>query len=406
MNLSLRFGGFFIFPYFAANCIFLTIVLFDTHRSRRQLYPLSLTRALGEIRHGIFTPQEWYRKITGHEVYLLTEDYLDHAIPSVGPWICIDASVAPDKHILEALNKLIPGSMLEDENGMIAYMVDTLPAFGSLPLFFNASIKIDPCKRIGHPMDLVKTNAEKISKDISLCNLSSSVNSFLQVNQVFGSHPVYIENGVRIQGCTINTTDGPVFLGENCQVMEGSMLRGPLAICNSALIKMGTQLYGGTTIGKYATAGGEIKNSLLGDYSNKAHYGYLGDSVVGEWCNLGAGTTNSNVKNNAGTVQMWSEEKQDNIPIGKKAGLVMGDYSKTAINTTINTGTTIGVASSIHKTGFFEKRVFSFEWGPGERYKYDKLMQDLQAWHQFKQTDFDARSQKILETLFHLPQRL
>jgi UDP-N-acetylglucosamine diphosphorylase / glucose-1-phosphate thymidylyltransferase / UDP-N-acetylgalactosamine diphosphorylase / glucosamine-1-phosphate N-acetyltransferase / galactosamine-1-phosphate N-acetyltransferase len=398
--------AFLIYPILPKKCTPLTIILFDTPRSRRQLYPLSLTRAIGDIRHGIFTPGEWYRKITGKDVYFLSDDYLDYETPPEGPWICIDATVVPDKGILEALNQLDTGRMLEDDNGLVAYMADIPPVYGSLPVYFKSSSKITNCKRIGHPMDLVKTNAEKIMQDISLFSNAEPTDSFFQHNRVFGYHPIIIENDVQIQGCSINTTEGPVFLGANCQVMEGSLIRGPLAICENAVIKMGAQLYGSTTVGKHAVAGGEIKNSILGDYSNKAHHGYLGDSVIGQWCNLGAGTSNSNVKNNAGTVQMWSEEKQMNIPVGKKAGVVMGDFSKTAINTAINTGTTIGAATSIHKQGLFEKKVASFEWGPGERYKYDHLMEDLQAWHQFKQTEFTFRSQKILETLFHMSNRV
>jgi UDP-N-acetylglucosamine diphosphorylase / glucose-1-phosphate thymidylyltransferase / UDP-N-acetylgalactosamine diphosphorylase / glucosamine-1-phosphate N-acetyltransferase / galactosamine-1-phosphate N-acetyltransferase len=381
----------------------LAIVLFDTPRSRRQLYPLSLTKPIADIRHGIFSPREWYAKVSARKVYAITESYLEESLPEDGPWYCIDASVVPELRILEALDNLSTGEMLEDENGLIAYLSATKPNYDNLPLFFQSSKKIDSCRRIQHPMDLVRYNAEKIKEDFGLINPTDATVQLRGQNQIFGHHPVAAAAGVRIAGCIINTEEGPLYLGENCYVMEGALLRGPVSLGKNSVVKMGAQLYGGTTIGQKAVAGGEIKNSILGDYSNKAHHGYFGDSVVGEWCNLGAGTTNSNVKNNAGLIKMWSEEKRDYIPIGKKAGFVMGDFSKTAINTTINSGSTIGVGTSLHLPGYPEKRVPSFAWGPGEKYLYAHLIEDIQAWYSFKNIPMDEKTASIIEYLFHLP---
>jgi UDP-N-acetylglucosamine diphosphorylase / glucose-1-phosphate thymidylyltransferase / UDP-N-acetylgalactosamine diphosphorylase / glucosamine-1-phosphate N-acetyltransferase / galactosamine-1-phosphate N-acetyltransferase len=249
-------------------------------------------------------------------------------------------------------------------------------------------------------MDLVKTNCLKISDDITMLD-----KHHLQVldhsdNRVFGNHPVYVASGAKVQGCLFNTEDGPVFIGENAIVMEGSTIRGPVAIMEGAVVKMGTQLYQGTTVGRFATVGGEIKNSIVGDYSNKAHVGYLGDSILGQWCNLGAGTSNSNVKNNAGVVKMWSDEARDFVIIGQKAGVVMGDFSKTAINASINTGSTIGICCSIHHSGFTDKHVPSFSWGPGEPYSFEKAMMDIKKWYAFKKELPPANLETILWHLY------
>jgi hypothetical protein len=163
---------------------------------------------------------------------------------------------------------------------------------------------------------------------------------------------------------------------------------------------MGSQIYGGTTIGKFCTAGGEIKNSILGDYSNKAHHGYLGDSIIGEWCNLGAGTTNSNVKNNAGMINMWSEEIHSLAPVAKKAGVVMGDFCRTAINTSINSGSTIGISCSLHHFGLTEKHIPSFSWGPGEAYRLSNVLEDIEQWYAFKNRQPEPELTTVIEYLY------
>jgi UDP-N-acetylglucosamine diphosphorylase/glucosamine-1-phosphate N-acetyltransferase len=299
--------------------------------------------------------------------------------------------------LFDEIKGLSKGEMLEDDFGIIAYQSTRPPVFGSLPLFLNSKKCETPVKRINHPMDLVKTNAGKIESDINLIKGNLAPLPDDGKNQMFGSHQVLISEGVKVQACIFNTEDGSVFVGANALLMEGSIIRGPVAIGEGAVLKMGSQIYGGTTIGKKCTAGGEIKNSILGDFSNKAHHGYLGDSVVGQWCNLGAGTTNSNVKNNAGIISMWCGLSKEIISIGQKAGMVMGDFSKTAINTSINSGTTIGVGCSLHLSGYSGKVIPSFTWGISERYKPEKLVGDIESWMAFKQ----EKAGPELGTLLH-----
>jgi NDP-sugar pyrophosphorylase family protein len=210
-----------------------------------------------------------------------------------------------------------------------------------------------------------------------------------------------VSEGASVQGCMFNTENGPVFIGKNALLMEGGIFRGPLAIMDGAVVKMGATIYGGTTLGVKSTAGGEIKNSILGDYSNKAHHGYLGDSIVGQWCNLGAGTSNSNVKNNAGAINMWSESVKNYISVGQKAGMAMGDFSKTAINSSINTGACIGCCASIHYTGLTEKSIRPFAWGEEGKYDLNKLLKDISAWMFFKR---EYPAECLLDTIRHLYQ--
>ena len=180
---------------------------------------------------------------------------------------------------------------------------------------------------------------------------------------------IFIEDGAQINFSNLNAATGPIYIGKNAVIMEGCFIRGPFAICEGSVLKMGAKVYGATTIGIYCTAGGEIKNSVMSGCSNKAHDGYLGDSVIGEWCNLGAGTTNSNVKNTGGEIKTWNYYKNDYLPSGNKCGMIMGDYSRTAINTSVNTGTVIGACCNVFGEGLTPKFIPDFSWGLKEQNK-------------------------------------
>jgi UDP-N-acetylglucosamine diphosphorylase/glucosamine-1-phosphate N-acetyltransferase len=182
--------------------------------------------------------------------------------------------------------------------------------------------------------------------------------------------------------------------------MDGSMLYGPVAICEKAVVKMGSKIYGATTIGPDCIVGGEIKNSVFFGNSNKAHDGYIGDSVIGEWCNMGAGTSNSNIKNNASSIMLWTPNGPVNV--GLKCGVLMGDYSRTAINTSINTGTVIGVCCNVFGNGLTPKYIPSFSWGSDgvERYRYEKALEDIQNWKQLKQQSLSENEMTILKHIF------
>jgi UDP-N-acetylglucosamine diphosphorylase / glucose-1-phosphate thymidylyltransferase / UDP-N-acetylgalactosamine diphosphorylase / glucosamine-1-phosphate N-acetyltransferase / galactosamine-1-phosphate N-acetyltransferase len=218
-------------------------------------------------------------------------------------------------------------------------------------------------------------------------------------NNLTGSN-IFIEKSARVEHSYLNSEEGPIYIGKDVTIMEGSMLRGPIAICEGSTVKMGSKIYGATTIGPKCIVGGEIKNTIFFGNSNKAHDGYLGDSVIGEWCNMGAGTSNSNIKNNASPVMVWT-------PIGlKKAGLkcgvLMGDYSRTAINTSINTGTVIGVSCNVFGNGLTPKYVPNFSWGSDgvERYELEKAFSDIDAWKSLKDESVTESEKSILKHIF------
>ncbi len=377
------------------------IILFDTPLSRSALYPLSLTRPVCDIRHGILTMREYWQLKTSQNVYALTESYLQEQLPEDSTFICIDATVSCSDDCFEKIMALQPGEMLEDNNGLIAYATGQLPLYNQFPVWIETSIKIETQKRIKHASFLFQTNEERIREHYILLANGKESQMPAPSNIIIGSGNLFLEEGVQMRACIINASDGPVYIGKNAKVMEGALIHGPVAICENAVVKMGAKLYPGTTIGPYCTAGGEIKNSILTGFSNKAHDGYLGDSVIGEWCNLGAGTSNSNVKNTGSLVKMWDQSSRDFIPVGNKAGLIMGDYSRCAINSSINTGTTVGVCCNIFDGTYPDKHLPSFSWGNHEQYDFNKACSDAANWKKMKNKDFTEADRLILQHLFN-----
>jgi UDP-N-acetylglucosamine diphosphorylase/glucosamine-1-phosphate N-acetyltransferase len=219
-------------------------------------------------------------------------------------------------------------------------------------------------------------------------------------NKVNKPSRIFIEKGAKLEHCILNAGTGPIYIGKNAEIMEGAVIRGPFALCEGACLKMGAKVYGATTVGPYSLAGGEIKNSVIFGYSNKAHDGYLGDSVIGEWCNLGAGTTNSNLKNNAGNVKVWTPKGE--ISSGVKCGVMMGDYSRTAINTAINTGTVIGVCCNIFGNGLTPRYIPDFSWGSEglKRYEFEKAIPDIENWKRLKGMTLSENERSILKYIF------
>lgn len=216
----------------------------------------------------------------------------------------------------------------------------------------------------------------------------------------YGEFPVFIEPGARLEHCILNTTDGPIWIGRDALVMDGAMLRGPLAICTNAVVKMGAAIYQGSTIGPYCTAGGEIKNSILMGWSNKAHEGYLGDAVIGYWCNIGAGTSASNVKNSGAPVRVFDPESGTMVESGIKCGLIMGDFSRSAINTSFNTGTVVGVCCSVHgHSGLTPRYIRNFTFGD-RQYQFDKLLKEVSNWMAFKGCQPDEALRETIRNLY------
>ena len=324
---------------------------------KQNMLPFSATKHVAEVRIGIFTIKEKWEKLTGDAVTLSSEKPTD----AISESIVIPASYIPcTEDYLQILEAFKTGNSLSNEFRQIIY-----------------------------PWQLFQNNDWAIRRDFDLIINSQRSLEVSNSNKVTGLKGIFISEGAVIENCIINESEGPVFIGKNALVMDGCMIKGPVAICEGAVVKMGTKIYPGTTIGPYCTAGGEIKNSILSDYSNKGHDGYLGDSVIGEWCNIGAGTNTSNIKNNAGDIVYDLPNLKEPVNVGNKAGLIMGDYSRIAINTSVNTGTVIGVCCNVIDREFTQK------------YEFIKAIDDARKWKALKGKELTESEIEILQSLYY-----
>lgn len=241
-------------------------------------------------------------------------------------------------------------------------------------------------KRLENPWQLMEWNDWAIREDFALLTKDRYSQPIPETVSVTGVSNIFIEPGAQLEHCILNASSGPIYIRSGSIIMEGACIRGPFSLGKNAVVKMGARIYGATTIGDHCIAGGEIKNSMLIGYSNKAHDGYLGDSVIGRWCNLGAGTSNSNIKNSAATVKVWDNHQHGFKEAGQKCGLLMGDYSRASINTSFNTGTVVGVCSNIFGAGLSPKYITDFSWGMDgkEKYEWEKALRDIENWKKLK----------------------
>jgi UDP-N-acetylglucosamine diphosphorylase/glucosamine-1-phosphate N-acetyltransferase len=268
------------------------------------------------------------------------------------------------------------------------------------PLVLPGIINPSETKKLNSLIDIILLNDWSIRQDFALITSNRKSQPISSTNKIISPENIFIEEGAKVEHSIINASAGPVYIGKNAEVMEGCMIRGPFALCEGSVLKMGTKIYAASTIGPFCLGGGEIKNSIIFGHSNKAHDGYLGDSVIGEWCNLGAGTSNSNVKNTAGIVKLWNNAKNEYEPAGLKCGLMMGDYSRAAINTSFNTGTVVGVCCNIFGEGFPPKYIPDFTWGK-EKYSFEKALQDIDNWKKLKGKNITTEEKEILRSLYN-----
>lgn len=316
---------------------------------------------MADFRVGILTIKEKWAKYLNQEIYIKTEDYLQpkYKLHLENSNTVIYSALIPDKNIVEAILSL-KNSKLIKNNEIIAYNTgNNLEVIPDNSIEYPSDITI-----LKSNTDIFTLNGNCIVKDFELLTSEQKSASISKTNSVFGQHSIFVGQNSFVECATINSTNGPVYIGNNVTIMEGSHIRGPFAICNNAEIKMGAKIYGPTTIGPYCKVGGEINNSVFFSYSNKAHDGFLGQAVIGEWCNIGADSNNSNLKNNYAIVKLWDYEKEKFINTGLQfCGLIMGDHSKCGINTMFNTGTVIGVSANIFGAGFPRNFIPSFTWG-------------------------------------------
>ena len=340
--------------------------------------PLTFTRPVAEMRMGILTFSErWKKLLEIDEVFYITENYLQDKFrkPEPKQSLFIVPNFFPSDEVLKQIKELQPGEALVYENEVLVANIN-MDNF-SLNQINKMTDIHEKLFFIEKPTDIFSYNDKAIDFDFRLLTEGRISQELSSTNGFIGEKEnLFIEEGATIEFSTLNCKTGKIYIGKNAEIMEGSNIRGSLALCEESKINLGTKLYGGTTIGPHSKVGGEVNNIVIFGYSNKGHDGFVGNSVIGEWCNLGADTNSSNLKNNYASVKLWNYRKKRFLDTGLQfCGLIMGDHSKTAINTQLNTGTVVGVAANIFKSGFPPNLVDSFSWGGmkgDEKFKLEK----------------------------------
>jgi UDP-N-acetylglucosamine diphosphorylase/glucosamine-1-phosphate N-acetyltransferase len=344
-------------------------IVLDEAPYRENLFPFTLTRGIADIRVGILTIREKWENFFHYRV--------------------TDAGMAKEKASTIQAN-IIPNKKL----------VDFLESGPENLVTIPADI---PVNMIEYPWQIFELNDREIRNDFQWITQGRVSAPISPTNRVLSPETVFLEPGAKVEHATLNASTGPIYVAKDAEVMEGAMIRGPFALCEGAQVRMGAMIYGASTIGPWSVAGGEIKNSVLFSHSNKAHTGYLGDSVIGSWCNLGAGTTNSNLKNNASGVNIWNPYKKAFLSAGLKCGLLMGDFSRSAINTSFNTGTIVGTCANVFYEGLTPAYIQSFAWGKSAKYEFEKAIQHISRWKKMKN---EILTEAEIRTLKHIFEQL
>jgi len=377
----------------------MNIILFDTNRSN--YYPLSFSRPISFFRVGILTIKEKWEQYFS-SVSVKTDEYLSYKFPIIlkDDNIWINAKTIPSTDLYTEINNLRVGESLEKDGELIAFRNSNFEKSKLNKIDSNVKIKT-----IENLTDIFKFNSEEINLDFKFLTEGKKSNDIDDSNRLLGNK-IYIEKGAKISCTILNAQDGPIYIGKDTEVMEGSIIKGPFAMLNNSQVKLGSRIYGGTTVGPFSKVAGEINNSILFGFSSKAHEGYLGNSIIGEWCNLGAGTNVSNLKNNYEKVKIWNYQtnkfKSTELQF---CGLIMGDHSKSSINTMFNTGTVVGVGANIYGSGFPRNFIPSFSWGGALGFSIYKLNSFFSTAEKvFKRRDktFDDIEKQILFNIYNM----
>ena len=339
-------------------------ILFDGP-ARNNLLPFTFTRPVADIRIGILTIREKWETFLESTTTTITEDYLSEKYPMVelDENVMINASYLPNLELVEMVQNLNENQAIFKGEDVIAFFTKEAQDDINFETFEAIEFNEDIIK-VENTWDIFSKNGEAIQDDFNLITKNRKSQPIPTSNNVIAPENIFIEEGAKLEFTTLNATQGPIYIGKGAEIMEGSLIRGAFALCEGAAVKMGSKVYGPTTVGPYSRVGGEIKNVVLFANSNKGHEGYLGNSVVGEWCNLGADTNSSNLKNNYAEVRLWDYNTEGFAKTGLQfCGLMMGDHSKCGINTMFNTGTVVGVSANIFGSGFPRNFVPSFSWG-------------------------------------------
>ncbi len=384
-------------------------ILFDGP-VRDSLLPFTFTRPVAEIRIGILTIREKWEMYLGSTTTTITEDYLSEKFPLVEMEenVLINASFLPNAKLVDLVQGLGPREAIFSGEEVIAFhAVNTQE---EIDFSTYKAIEFD-CSvlRIEHTWDIFSKNGEALQADFEMVTKGRKSAPISKTNTLINPKNIFLEEGASVECSILNATEGPIYIGKNAQVLEGNMIRGGFALCERGFVKMGAKIYGPTTIGPAGKVCGEISNSVIFGNTSKGHDGYLGNSVLGEWCNLGADTSNSNLKNNYSLVKIWDYKTESYVPTGLQfCGIMMGDHSMCSINTMFNTGTVIGVNANIFGTGFPPKFIPSNSWGGSEgftTYKLDKAFETFKVMMARRNVEFDDKEARIMTHVFELTKK-
>jgi len=387
-------------------------ILFDDS-SRNNLLPLTFMRPVADLRIGILTIREKWEKYLNTKTSSITESYLAEKFPIVqsDDNILINGSVCPTPQMVEAIQKLKKNETLSAGDYIIAMRVGD-DIFGESEAIDSGSGSqshqfTDEHIKINFTYDIFALNGDAIQQDFELLTKGRTSAKLSDTNNVLDPENIFVEEGASVEFATLNASNGPIYIGKNAEIMENSVIRGPFAMCEHAIVKLAAKIYGPTTLGPWTKVGGEVTNSVIFGYSNKAHDGFLGNSVIAEWCNLGSDTNTSNLKNTYEPVRLWNYPQKSFKNTGLTfCGLIMGDHSKCGINTMFNTGTVVGVNCNIFGAGFQRNYIPSFRWGGSTgratNYKIDKAIKVAEIVYSRRGLDFDEVEKNILKSVFDL----
>ncbi|MFK7807588.1 MAG: GlmU family protein [Saprospiraceae bacterium] len=387
------------------------VILFDNER-RDQLLPLAYTRPVCELRTGILRIREKWEKLLDASASFITQDYLSQKYPiNIGEDnLVINGAMLPTQELVRLIQQLESNEALLHNEALVAARLNEkqfhrLMHEEDIEELAGFEIGNTPIIEIQHPWDLFSNNAIALQNDFKLLTNGRTSQPISETNTIIGNPDlIFLEEGATVEASILNTKEGPIYIGKNAEIMEGCLVRGGLALCEGAKLKLGAKVYGPTTIGPHSKVGGEVSNVIITGYSNKGHDGYLGNAVIGEWCNLGADTNSSNLKNNYAEVRVWDYQTESFAKTGLTfCGLIMGDHSKCGINTMFNTGTVVGVSANVFGSGFPRNFIPSFSWGGTagfSTYKTNKAFETAKLVMARRKEDFDVVEENILSHVF------
>ena len=390
----------------------MNLILFDCHKNRENLLPLTFTRPIADIRIGILTIREKWEKILTQKSFTLTENYLLDKFPAAvdsSAALYVNGAVLPNEGLISAIHHLGALQSLYAGGILIAFKTEkhhlNYENFEAIIKSFTQVEYNNDFLAIQHTWDIFKLNGDALKSDFALITKGRQSQPLSATNKLIGpAAHIFIEEGATVEASIVNTSTGPIYIGANAEIMEGCVIRGPFSLGEHSTLKMAAKVYGPTTLGPGCKAGGEMSNVIFFGYSNKAHDGFLGNSVIGEWCNLGADTNNSNLKNNYGSVDVFNYREGKTVDTGLTfCGLVMGDHSKCGINTMFNTGSVVGVSANIFGGDFPPKFIPSFSWGGAQwlrTFTFDKALDVANKMMERRGMKPDEADIKILKTVF------